>query len=649
MANPYPSPPLQSGEDTRMIRVPPGQFNDDIQISLYPVSLSDRSLKFQALSYVWGDPGSTERISCNGQLLKVTVNLGKALRHLRSETDDLVLWADAVCINQNDSAEKGRQVANMGRIYSDAKKVLVWLGRDRNNAAIETVRWAQEMAKEYRRWKGSIFESGNYHKTVPEAVLQGVPGFMDLLNRPWFTRVWTFQELALSRQAEFVCGMARIAYEDVLDAYNLISTKYQGIVAGRSLKPAPYRISTSASSTLFVRDKKRTLREGLWMQNRPFPFLIRLLTRHAATNPLDRVYALLGLADPAIQKLLEPDYNLSSNELWIKVTRAIIGAEKDLSVLENVDVYGQDPTLPSWVLEITKSNTPPLSFKNRRDIRRYRVNGAAFKPPVKLKEEPLEQLTLHGYPIDEIISVHELVRVVDTLNSRNTPKNPKAGVIAVRELYMTIKENSTTLKYESEDLISDIIRTLAADYLPATRMIDEHALRQRYPAHFDIIKSGDRRDAHMKTLYRRVFENTTHKPSDANDQGKAQSLTNAKSLLKTGLFHSNLSLSNEQHDALVLEVLKTIAQVAHHKLLFITAGGRLGLGSCTSKVGDQVYSLLGGNTPFVLRPSKDGVFQFVGECYVHGIMDGELFSFWNTKNHAIPKDRNMKPKKVVLL
>jgi hypothetical protein len=43
--------------------------------------------------------------------------------------------------------------------------------------------------------------------------------------------------------------------------------------------------------------------------------------------------------------------------------------------------------------------------------------------------------------------------------------------------------------------------------------------------------------------------------------------------------------------------------------------------------GDQVWVLENGRVPFVLRPVADGKnFELLGECYVHGVMDGQLFS-----------------------
>jgi hypothetical protein len=41
--------------------------------------------------------------------------------------------------------------------------------------------------------------------------------------------------------------------------------------------------------------------------------------------------------------------------------------------------------------------------------------------------------------------------------------------------------------------------------------------------------------------------------------------------------------------------------------------------------GDVIAVLLGGTVPFLLR--EDGHnYRLIGDCYVHGIMDGELFT-----------------------
>ena len=104
----------------------------------------------------------TEAISCNGQTIKITVNLAsfpeKIQEGIRTPTSPLtwfegsldeklassamsatsspeatavlphdLLWVDAVCINEQDVSERNRHVHLMNEIYVGAERVLVWL------------------------------------------------------------------------------------------------------------------------------------------------------------------------------------------------------------------------------------------------------------------------------------------------------------------------------------------------------------------------------------------------------------------------------------------------------------------------------------------------------------------------------------------
>jgi hypothetical protein len=75
------------------------------------------------------------------------------------------------------------------------------------------------------------------------------------------------------------------------------------------------------------------------------------------------------------------------------------------------------------------------------------------------------------------------------------------------------------------------------------------------------------------------------------------------------------------------EISKTLDAIIEDKVLFIMKEGYVGLGQEGFEVTDVVGILVGGETPFAFRASSVagcGRFRFLSECYVHGVMDGEL-------------------------
>jgi hypothetical protein len=49
----------------------------------------------------------------------------------------------------------------------------------------------------------------------------------------------------------------------------------------------------------------------------------------------------------------------------------------------------------------------------------------------------------------------------------------------------------------------------------------------------------------------------------------------------------------------------------------------IGIAPEGSAKGDIICIFFGCSVPVVLQPQDDGEFKFIGECYVHGVMDGE--------------------------
>lgn len=60
------------------------------------------------------------------------------------------------------------------------------------------------------------------------------------------------------------------------------------------------------------------------------------------------------------------------------------------------------------------------------------------------------------------------------------------------------------------------------------------------------------------------------------------------------------------------------------------------MGMCpdTAQVGDLVCVLFGAQIPFVLRKREPEGYIVVGECYVHGIMDGEAMTAYEAGEYV---------------
>ncbi|KAI1329926.1 heterokaryon incompatibility protein-domain-containing protein [Xylariaceae sp. FL0255] len=114
--------------ETRVVALAPGTSKDELlSCTIRTISLDENS-SFEALSYVWGDASITKLIHVNGEQLSATANLDAALRASRLPCKPRTLWVEAICINQQDIAEKNVQVPRMDKIYSGASPVIVWLG-----------------------------------------------------------------------------------------------------------------------------------------------------------------------------------------------------------------------------------------------------------------------------------------------------------------------------------------------------------------------------------------------------------------------------------------------------------------------------------------------------------------------------------------
>jgi hypothetical protein len=116
-----------SQKEIRVLVLLPGAWTQPLRCELKTVSLIERPF-YCALSYVWGDPKVTKPILLHGQSVQVTTNLEAALRRLRHGAETMMIWVDALCVDQKNDSEKSLQVAMMNQIYARCDHCVVWLG-----------------------------------------------------------------------------------------------------------------------------------------------------------------------------------------------------------------------------------------------------------------------------------------------------------------------------------------------------------------------------------------------------------------------------------------------------------------------------------------------------------------------------------------
>lgn len=120
--------PLADADEIRLLHLLPSTRQDPVvECTIKHFNLK-WDLHYEALSYMWGSPTSSNSIEINGKTCSIRENLFSALLHLRHWHTPRTLWIDALCINQEDNSERNHQVHQMGRIYQSALNVVVWLG-----------------------------------------------------------------------------------------------------------------------------------------------------------------------------------------------------------------------------------------------------------------------------------------------------------------------------------------------------------------------------------------------------------------------------------------------------------------------------------------------------------------------------------------
>ena len=384
-------------------------------------------ISYSALSYTWqyryspgstltvdgdqfnsGDDGSSAskcNIHIDGHPLSITPNLRDALLQLHASELNSSLWVDSICINQNDTAERSAQVNLMGEIYSTASQVIVWLGTE--NAETELCRYLISMfARISKRVLAVPQKEWNYfeYKLQGRLFSCGMPHHMDMewwrmlarfLQRTWFGRLWTLQEVALKTRdtVTVLCGSQAVLWDELVAlsdvlAYTGLATGILELMPGSNSEAVGRTLGTYADFQNMCRGKKffELQHEQLWgltphvrvtgpikytMQDelleKPPPaqntgavllFLMSQCMMFHASDPRDKVFALLGMAKKVVEssggqtsQIPTADYAMSVEDVYYKVFRFVMEiTQRSYNIAFVGDVGKKNhKDLPSWV------------------------------------------------------------------------------------------------------------------------------------------------------------------------------------------------------------------------------------------------------------------------------------------------------------
>ena len=203
-----------------------------------------------------------------------------------------------------------------------------------------------------------------------------------LMARQWFKRMWVVQEAVLAKDLIMYCGSHEIVFGDIARVTDLLQRLYRKIGYESSLRYIPLEelacsLEYHFSMMVELRDVRHCLAEGWTIKdgseaakrrydNERFSLgrLIPLTFPFHATNPLDKIYALLALTQMCLNPKLQiyPDYRLSVEQCYMRTSSALIESTRSLAILSWVQssTYSRIPELPSWVPDFSAKALNPL-------------------------------------------------------------------------------------------------------------------------------------------------------------------------------------------------------------------------------------------------------------------------------------------------
>lgn len=311
---------------------------------------ADFEPQFESLSYTWGSgkPAETAFVEYSGTetsrtsntwILPLGQNLAQALRHLRRTDADRTLWVDAICINQKDIPEREYQVRKMSLLYQLARRVVVWLGPQSSDSdiAVSSLQYIGsqiEIGRNRARFRApGAIEAEWFRATTPLSLTKKAWTAVDnLFQRPWFERLWIWQEIQLANSnAIVVCGNHEMLWQQLRKAIICLLTKQQ-------LPTQQLRTRLGDIDPLTIERYSGS-----------FNLLINISRMRKCFDPRDKIYGMLSICGVKLGSKIETSYKKDVKDVYKDVFLQYANQVERLDLLSGCDSALQLEDSPSWV------------------------------------------------------------------------------------------------------------------------------------------------------------------------------------------------------------------------------------------------------------------------------------------------------------
>lgn len=600
-------------EQIRVLTLHPGSFEEKLRCD---ISISTAKASFEALSYVWGDNKDTGTIEVQGETMSVTRNLEDALRHLRNPFEARNLWIDAVCINQKDPSERTQQVGMMGTIYRDAENVVVWLGavsEGLHEGVLELIE-TQALSPD-RHWESKVY--GETDSDTEGMTINLFKLFMFLRDIKWYERIWTLQEAVLARSVTYLFGNHAFADGEIDGLLQSFSTHFkQKKCCDIDAMTMQHGFANMAAQiSPYLHQISDLVDTGRTKSASPFLEIASKFRYRKATDPRDKIFGILGLTHDLTNDII--DYESTVADVYATAAIKLIEKTGNLDVLSHVlphcresysdraDFINRPANLPSWAPDWNDNRREEYwrlkSLIDRQSYSKlFKACGQNSTPHLRSSSDGLTRLVLYGRNCGSILQIG---KHFEPSNKRDAGVFPTDVLQEWRKMANVDLEpqqaygNSVDSSQPRPTIIDAFWRTLCANIHPRTSNLEN-------AREADAMRT---RACHDLWWWRQLRQ------TKYRDLPAASMQVSQEKLEEIDNFHNH------------------VISIAAGRRFFKSSTGLFGLSPQDAQEGDQIWVVNGGRVPLILRaiPGADNhghgeEFTFLGDSYVHGIMQGEV-------------------------